>query len=115
MNDKALNIPKRSFLSIAVFFLCCWYLLLCSVHYTRQRPLWLDEISFFKSVSTYETKDFFTKKLAVDQIFPRFYLSLIQKTSQPFDFSLLSVRFFSFVAMIAAFFIWVKVAQRELL
>jgi len=114
MIDNTLHPSKRPFLSTAIFFLCCWYLLLCAVNYTRQRPLWLDEISVFKSVSTYQPQDFFTKKLAVDQIFPRFYLFLIQKISQPFDFSLLAVRFFSFVAMIAAFLVWFKVAGQEL-
>ena len=112
MNNTIPVSPKRSFLSILIFFLCCWYLLLCSVHYLRQRPLWLDEQSVFKSVSTYQPADFFSKKLAVDQIFPRVYIFLIQKVSQPFDFNLLSVRFFSFISMITAFFIWRKVAWR---
>src|SRR3989338_5348739 len=106
--------PFQSFLSLAIFFLCCWYLLLCSVHYTRQRPLWLDEQSVFKSVAAFQPQEFFTRKLAVDQIFPRLYLCLIQKIAQPFDLNLLSLRFMSFVSMIAAFFIWLRIAKYEL-
>ena len=55
----------------------------------------------------------FTRRLTVDQVFPRLHLFLIQQFSRQFDFSLLSLRFFSFVSMIAAFFIWLRIAKYE--
>lgn len=97
-----------------ILFLCCWYLILCTVHYTRQRELWLDEHSVYKSVAFYQPHQFFTEKLDADQIFPRPYLFLINRISEPFDFNLLSLRFLSFAAMISAFLIWLRIARDEL-
>ena len=48
------------------------------------------------------------------QVFPRVYLFFVQQFSRLFDFHILSLRFPSFVCMILAFFIWLKLAKYEL-
>ena len=107
--------PKKQFwLSTIILLLCCWFVALCVGHYLRQRPLWLDERGVFKSVEGFRVQDFFTEKLTGGQIFPRVYLFLIQKISQAFNFALLSLRFLSFVSMLAAFLIWLRLAGYEL-
>ena len=90
-----------------------WYLLLCVLHLFSLRPLWNDEECVFKSVEAFSPKDFFTKLLLAFQVFPRVYLFLIQQISKPFHFHLLMVRLPSFLCMVGAFFVWLKIASYE--
>ena len=113
VKDFLLNAFGRRIWIVLSVFLSLWYVFLCARHYLQARPLWNDEAAVFQSVEAFETKDFFTKVLINGQNFPRFYLCLIHHISKPFDFSILSLRFFSFVAMISAFFVWMKIARLE--
>jgi len=98
-------------MSSVILLLACWYIFLCSLHLVGQRPLWNDEIAVFRSVEQFTPKQMFNNKLMAAQVFPRAYLFLIQQFSQIFDFSLWSLRFPSFICMIAAFLIWIKIAH----
>lgn len=102
-----------SWISFGILLACSLYVFLCAVHYVRGRPLWTDEECVFRSVAFYEPVDFFTKRLEVDQIFPRLYLLTIQKVAQPLGLSAWGVRLLPFVSMLLAFFVWFKIARRE--
>lgn len=104
----------EKYLSLIIYLLVGWYLLLCTQHYFNQRPLWNDEACVFQSVKTFTPRQMFGEQLKALQVFPRAYLFFIQRISEPFGFSLLSLRFLSFVAMMCAFFIWLRLAQYEL-
>lgn len=54
----------------------------------------------------------FTRPLLNDQAFPRLYLWMIQLFSKPFHQNFLVLRLFSMMAMLGAFFVWLKVARR---
>jgi len=99
-------------LSLAVTILSCWFILLCSVHLIQQRPLWNDEIAVYESVEHFTPKEMFGQPLRAVQVFPRAYLFLIQQFSKVFDFNLWSLRLPSFVCMIAAFLLWLKIAKK---
>jgi len=107
-------IKKNKVVSVLVFLVVCWYLFLCAHHYWNQRPLWNDEECVFRSLKDYTPQQMFGKPLRALQVFPRCYLFLIQKFSKPFHFHLLSLRFPSFVCMILAFFLWLKLVKYEL-
>ncbi len=66
------------------------------------------------SLKSYTAKQMFSQQLMSLQVFPRVYLFFIQAFSRLFDFHILSLRFPSFVCMILAFFIWLKLAKYEL-
>ena len=97
-----------------ILHLAGWYLLLISLHYLNQRPLWNDEQCIFLNIKNYSLTDLFSKPLLADQAFPRFYLLMIQSFSGNFFFHLWSLRFLPFICMIAAFGLWVKIASKEL-
>ncbi len=97
----------------ASFLAGCYYVGLCVKHYLSQRPLWLDENMVFESVKIFSPGDFFTRRLADGQIFPKLYIFMIQRIAEPFALNLLSVRFLSFAAMLMAFLIWMKIARYE--
>ncbi len=102
------------FLNFGIYFFIFWYILLCVVNYLNQRPLWNDEECVFLSLKSYTAKQMFSQQLMSLQVFPRVYLFFIQAFSRLFDFHILSLRFPSFVCMILAFFIWLKLAKYEL-
>ena len=110
--------PELSFLpvliSAGIVFIAVWYVTVCVLHYLSQRPLWLDENMVFESVKTFAPGEFFSRKLAYDQIFSKLYLFVIQRIAEPFSLSLLSVRFMSFFAMLTAFVVWMRIAGQEL-
>jgi hypothetical protein len=101
-------------LSVAIILAMGWYVVVCVLHYLSQRPLWLDENMVFESVKTFAPGEFFTRKLAFDQVFPKLYLFFIQRIAEPFQLHILSVRFLSFFAMLTAFAVWVKIAVDEI-
>lgn len=91
-----------------------WYVILCLLHWLNPRALWLDEYNVFRSVALFAPGDFFREELITTQVFPRLYLFLIHTVAQPFNFHVWSVRFLPFVSMVAAFFVWLKLAGYEL-
>ncbi|OGX28442.1 MAG: hypothetical protein A2705_00590 [Omnitrophica WOR_2 bacterium RIFCSPHIGHO2_01_FULL_52_10] len=91
--------------------LVTWYVALTAAHYFNQRPMWNDEACVFESIQYFNPQQMFTAQLRAVQVFPRVYLFLIQQFSGLFDFHLLSLRFFSFVAMLAAFWLWLKLVR----
>ncbi len=99
--------------NLAISLAIAWYLLLCLLHYLSGRSLWNDEFCIFLNIKQLQGQEFFTKTLAAAQVFPRLYLFLIQKFSQIFDFHLLALRLPSFVCMLAAFLVWLKIASYE--
>lgn len=104
------NINSDKLLVCATTALVLWYVIICSAHYLGQRPLWNDEECVLRSLKAFQAKQFFTQELMALQVFPRLYLFLIYCISKPLDFNLLSLRFFPFVFMLAAFFVWLKIA-----
>lgn len=97
----------------AIFLSAFWYLSLCLANYLTQRPLWNDEQCVFNNIKALDIKQMFGQPLSNDQVFPRAYLFVIQRFSQIFDFHLLALRLPSFLCMIAAFFVWLKISARE--
>lgn len=79
-----------------------------------QRPLYNDELCVLYCIEHLSKQDFFNHALFKDQAFPRFYLYLIGVLSGFYHYSVLSLRFFPLVSMLAAFFVWASIARREL-
>jgi len=100
--------PGRVFILILIG----WYLILALGHFFNQRPLWNDEQCVLNNIAQLKPHEFFTRPLLSDQAFPRLYLWLIQQFTKPFHQNLLSLRLFSLMAMIGAFFIWLQIACR---
>ena len=96
---------------VIVFIIAGWYIFLCSLHLFQQRPLWNDEEAIFRNVESYSAEEMFNEPLMAAQVFPRVYLFLIQQFSRAFDFSLFSLRLPSFICMMAAFLLWLKIAS----
>lgn len=112
-NQSSTASKGRNIFLVLTAALACWYVLLCCAHFFYQRPLWNDEECVFQSIKHFSARQMFTEKLLNIQVFPRAYLFLIQRFSRLFDYHLLSLRFFSCVCMLSAFFIWLKVAGYE--
>lgn len=105
-----LNFIQRA----ALVLLSLWYVGACAVHYAYQRPLWNDELAVYDSIRDFKPHQFFSQPLQTVQVFPRFYLFVIQSFAGLFNDSILSLRFFSFVCMLGAFAVWLQIARREL-
>jgi len=99
---------------VFILVLVGWYLILALGHYVNQRPLWHDEECVLNSIVYFNPAGLFTHPLLNAQDFPRLYLWAIQQLSTPFHQNLLALRLFSFMAMIGAFFVWLKIARRIL-
>jgi hypothetical protein len=90
-----------------------WYCVLITAHYFGQRPLWIDEQCVLNSIIQLKPAALFSRPLLNYQEFPRFYLWGIQQFARPFNCHLLALRFFPFLAMLAAFFVWLNVARSQ--
>jgi len=110
---KDFKISREIFFQYLILAITVWYVVLCIFHYLFQRPLWCDELAVYESVVHFKGMDFFTENLLVGQNFPRLHLFLVHTVSEPFNYSLLSVRFLSFVFMLSAFFLWKNSISRE--
>ncbi|MFH1360687.1 MAG: hypothetical protein ABIJ41_06580 [Candidatus Omnitrophota bacterium] len=108
------KVTKKDIPFVIAAVLISWYVSMCLAHYMSARPLWNDEWAVSLSLEQFASRDFFTRPLFAVQMFPRLYLFLIQKISHPFDFHLLSLRFLSFVFMLSAYFLWMKIARYEM-
>jgi len=100
-------------LRLALICLVGWYCVLITAHYFGQRPLWNDEQCILTNILQQKPVDLFTTPLLREQEFPRLYLWAIQQFSKPFNQNLLALRFFPFLAMLAAFFVWLNVARSQ--
>lgn len=96
---------------LVIFIIAVWFIFLCSMHLVQQRPLWNDEECVFRSVKSFTPQQMFGQALVAFQVFPRLYLFSIQQFSQNFDFSRITLRLPSFICMIAAFLLWLKIAR----
>jgi hypothetical protein len=99
---------------VLILIVIGWYLILSLGHYFYQRPLWNDERCVLNNIVELKSADLFTRPLINDQAFPRLYLWTIQQFSRPFHQHLLALRFFSFLAMMGAFVVWLTIARRVL-
>jgi len=110
MNDKSklINIP----LNYLIVFGICFYLLLCAVHFSSGRPLWLDENSVLENIRDLTPCEIFGP-LKNNQGWPRLYLFFVQKVSQVFHYNVYALRSLPFAAMIAAFFLWLRIYRKE--
>lgn len=105
----------KSKILLTVFLsLIAWYFFDIFLHFLSARPLWNDEQCVFESVQSFTVKEMFGRPLLALQVFPRVHLFLIQCLASPFGYSSLSLRFMSLLAMIAGFFIWIKIYRREI-
>ena len=102
---------KHTVFQAVLVFVVLLYIFLCAVHLILQRPLWNDEECVFRSVQSYSPQQMFGQDLMALQVFPRVYLFLIQQFAKVFDFSLWSLRLPSFLCMIAAFLVWLRLAR----
>jgi len=89
-----------------------WYLVMCAAHFFNLRPLWNDEMCVFRSIQNFKLADFYSEQLLSVQMFPRTHLLVIQQFAKHFGYHLMSLRFFSFVSMLTAFFLWLRIARR---
>jgi len=108
---KKVKKQENKIFSSIIFLLACWFILLCSVHLFQQKPMWNDEIAVFESIKQFTVQQMFSQKLMAVQVFPRAYLFVIQQFSKMFDYSLWSLRLPSFICMILAFLLWLKIAR----
>jgi hypothetical protein len=90
-----------------------WYCVLITAHYFGQRPLWNDEQCVLNSIIQLKPISLFTRPLLNLQEFPRFYLWCIQQFARPLHDHLLALRLFPFLAMLAAFFVWLNVVRSQ--
>jgi len=86
----------------------CLFVLLCTLHLSSQRPLWLDEDFVYQNLLKSEYSELFSV-LEPAQSFPRVYLITIQALAIHFNYHVLALRFLPFVFMIAAFFLWLRI------
>lgn len=98
----------------AFIILVAWYASMCVVHYFAARSLWNDELAVLDSIRFLKPSEMFSLPLRTAQVFPHVYLFSIQCFAKYFGNYTLSLRFFPFVCMMAAFAIWLRVARREL-
>ncbi len=112
------NLEQRNLgnilLNMAILVAGLWYVFLCLLHLLSRRPLWFDESLVFASIQEFHPLDFFRMPLLNVQVFPRVYLFLIQQLYFLFGFDVLILRLPSFVCMLGAFFIWLKIVSFEL-
>ena len=108
------KIATNSLIRVVLLILLAWFAFACTVHYVFQRSLWNDELAVFNSILILKPSEFFTEPLRVDQVFPHFYLFCIQAFAKQFHNSILGLRFFSYMSMMVAFCVWLRVARREL-
>jgi hypothetical protein len=90
-----------------------WYLLLIILHYFNQRPLWNDEYCIYFNIHDRSSADLFSGPLSQFQQFPRIYLYIIGQWSKMLDYHLLALRFFPFICMLGAFFIWMYLGKKQ--
>ena len=97
------SLTKKISIAISIIFIT-----LCLMHYFSQRPLWFDEQPIGESLQNLSYVQIFGR-LVREQAFPRTYLFGIKLISAPFDYHLLAMRFLPLIAMLAAFFVWMKI------
>lgn len=95
-----------------LFALCAlWFIFLCCFHYFSLRPLWVDENLILDNIKSFSPKELLGP-LKKSQAFPRVYLIVIKFISEKFNYHPFSLRFFSIICMISAFFVWVRIYSK---
>lgn len=94
--------------------LIAWYVSASTIHFLSLRSLWNDELAVLDSIRFLKPMEMFNSTLKTSQVFPHVYLFSIQAFAKHFGNYSLSLRFFPFVCMMAAFAIWLRIAYREL-
>lgn len=106
--------PAAASIKIVFWIAAVWAFFLSAAHYFDQRPLWHDEARVFYNIQHRTPGQILTQPLKEAQEFPRLYLVAIQKFAGLFDNSLLALRFFPFVFMMAALGLWLHLARQGL-
>ena len=106
---------SNRFLFALIVVASCWYVFLCFYHHLNAKPLFIDEHWVYKNISEQLTLErMFVRPLLKSQMFPRAYLFLIQQINKPFQFQIMNVRAVSFVSMLLAFCVWLKIIGYEI-
>ncbi|MDD5634641.1 MAG: hypothetical protein PHW46_05130 [Candidatus Omnitrophica bacterium] len=104
-------ISKEDVLQYLIILVSGFYFFLCFLHYASGRPLWLDENFIYTSLKTLSPLQLFGP--LGSQAFPRVYLIAVKLVSQVSNYDVFSLRFFSLIAMIGAFFLWTYIYRKE--
>lgn len=107
---KTLNSQQYQILQYALTFI---FLLFCGLHYFSARPLWLDENIVLKSLTDFSYGRLFGV-LAYEQIFPRIPMVILKYIGSLVEFHPYAVRSLSFLSMLGAFFVWMKIYLRQI-
>ncbi|MDD4894122.1 MAG: hypothetical protein PHW54_02275 [Candidatus Omnitrophica bacterium] len=94
-----------------IFIVILWFLFLCLLNYFAQKPR-MDEGEVLRNIQELSIPQLFGE-LKYNQVFPRSYLALISFFSAHFSYSLLSLRLFPLLFMMAGFFLWVYIYKQE--
>ncbi len=100
---------KIAFISTIIVIL--WFLSLCLLNYFAQKPR-MDEGEILRNIKELTIPGLFGE-LKDNQVFPRAYLALISLFSSRFSYSILSLRFFPLLFMVAGFFLWRYLYKQE--
>jgi len=96
----------------AISALTLVFVIICSIHFFLQRQIWLDEDMVFRSIKEYHLVQIFGP-LKFSQAFPRVHLAAIKVFSTVFQYHVLALRFFSYIFMLSAFFLWVNIYKDQ--
>jgi hypothetical protein len=96
-----------------VFIFSFLFVGLCIYNYLSSRPLWLDEMFVYKNIVQFKPHQLFAVLNPV-QSFPRVYLIGIQFLGSFFNNHVLALRFFPLICMICAFYLWIKIYEKNL-
>src|SRR3989338_861281 len=110
--SSSLFTNRNKIFPILIVIISAWYVFVILTFYLSRRLLWSDEQFILQSILTLDGGQFFNQELYNKQVFPRFYLYLIQSFAGMFHFDLLALRFLPCAAMMISFFLWLKIAQK---
>jgi len=105
-------LSKENFIKKLILLASIWFIAVCAIHLFSQRQLWHDEARIEYNLKELSGSEIFGPLLE-GQVFPRLYLSSIQKIATSFDYNLISLRILPFIFMIAGFIFWLKIYQQE--
>lgn len=106
-----LNAPLSRLAPVIFKGLFVLFLALAGLHFSTNRPLWLDENFVLVNLNNYQGAELF-RVLDHSQAFPRLHLAALQAFSALWGYELWSLRFFSFLMMSAAVAIWLALYRK---
>ncbi|MDD5488986.1 MAG: hypothetical protein PHH49_08540 [Candidatus Omnitrophica bacterium] len=89
----------------------CIFVFLCLFHYASGRPFWLDENFILEKIQMAGPSGLFGP--LGSQAFPRVYLVLVQQAGYLAGFNVFALRALPLVAMLAAFFVWIRIYRAQ--